>query len=94
LNVRTFINNQAGATRPQYQNTMETNIQKLWRLIKLTRIGKLNWYVATVYEQEICLQGKYTDITVKVLKSLKFTGNIGEDGFIRMKRSNISITLT
>ena len=30
MNVRTFINNQAGETRPQYQNTMETlnRIQK------------------------------------------------------------------
>ena len=74
---------------------MKTNMTKLNRLIRNGFVDPDCYYCITVYEYGIVLQGHYTSRElVLLLRSRKFIGGMGGDGYITFKRSNIEITLT
>jgi len=71
---------------------MKDNIRRLQWCLRL--FGYKNFYSVGATEYGVTMQGVFsTDVTSKA-KSLRFSQAIDDNGYIRLKRGNIEITLT
>ncbi|HEY5588571.1 MAG TPA: hypothetical protein VIK86_06415 [Candidatus Paceibacterota bacterium] len=71
---------------------MKTNIRKLSLILKV--FNEDDFYVITVYEHEIILQGYFKQAILAKLKKLKFKITVSNEGWIDAKRGNIGIVLS
>ena len=70
--------------------TMKTQLRKLELIFKLTRFKPEMFYSISFSNSEINLQGKFTPSTNKLLKNI----NIDSNGYVKMEKYNLIITLT
>ena len=71
---------------------MKDNIRRLQWCLRL--FGYKNFYSVGATEHRVTMQGVFsTDVTRKA-KSLRFSQAVDDNGYIRLKRGNIEITLT
>jgi hypothetical protein len=71
---------------------MKENLRKLALISR--GIDLSLFYCITVYEDEIKFQGKFNSTIMIYLKSHFFTIEIGSNGFIYARKSNIKVALT
>ena len=56
--------------------------------------GYKNFYSVGATEYSVTMQGVFSTDVTKKAKSLRFSQAIDDNGFIRLKRGNIELTLT
>ena len=71
---------------------MEKNFRKL-RLVNKMVVSVSNFYVVSISDSEITLQGKYNSNLVKKLSSV-FNFNTDAAGYLCAEKNNIKIVLT
>lgn len=72
---------------------MNKHLKLLNTLIELNVIDLKDYYVVTIYEYKLSLQGHYKNELVADLIDAGFT-LIKDDGYIKATKKNIEITLT
>lgn len=71
---------------------MKTSIKKL---IRIFRFINPEWFYHISFDAyEIHLQGEYHSDKVKFFRSLKFSVQVDDNGYVDCQRNNIRITLT
>ena len=71
---------------------MKDNIRRLQWCLRL--FGYKNFYSVGATEYGVMMQGAFSIDVTKKAKSLRFSQAIEDNGYIRLKRGNIEITLT
>ena len=56
--------------------------------------GYKSFYCVTATKYSVMMQGVFSSDVTKKAKSLRFSQTIEDNGYIRLKRGNIEITLT
>ena len=71
---------------------MKDNLKRLNFLLKI--FGHETFYVCTIWEDEIRMQGKYSDEAVRIAKKLRFLQSVDTNGYAILERGNYHIILT
>ena len=71
---------------------MKDNIRRLQWCLRL--FGYKSFYSVGAKEYGVTMQGFFSADVAKKAKSLRFYQEIDDNGYIRLKRGNIEITLT
>ena len=71
---------------------MKDNIRRLQWCLRL--FGYKSFYSVGATEYGVTMQGVFSTDVTKKAKSLRFYQEIDDNGYIRLKRGNIEITLT
>ena len=71
---------------------MKRQLRKLTLLSKILPLDK--FYVISVYDGKLSMQGEYDNELTKFLKRKKFKATIDDNGYLELSRSDIKIILT